>query len=397
MRPVVAVPPEIDTLLQRRAALWRDPYAMQELFTRDAVSLDARFGGWATGAARSAHAVGWLVVPPYKAYVLRPAFYRLDGEMARIKGYYVDAVLKQEPVGFFDMDLERDDDGRWRIASEVGSFPSRRTAGVLTADSLVKLLDDAGIRTAVVLSMAYSFDGLVPGQGDDYANVRAENDWTAEQVERHPDRLVALCSFNPVREHAITEMERCAKNPAFTGVKLHLGTSPVDLDNPAHVAKTRTLFEAANRLRLPVLVHLAASPEWGARQAEIFLTRLVAAAPDVQVVIAHLWGGAWYNRAALRYFADAVANRHPATKNLYFEVAQAAAIARDSAGALQEVADQMRRIGLNRLYYGSDGAQPPGGVPPKYVWMEFRKHVPLTDDEFRVLFGNVAPWARPRG
>lgn len=103
---------------------------------------------------------------------------------------------------------------------------------------------------------------------------------------RHPDRLVAFCSFNPIREHALTEIERCARHPAFKGIKLHFGTSPVHLDNPSHVARTRRVFEAANRLRLPIEVHLAATPEWGDRQARIFLDELVAAAPDVQVVVA---------------------------------------------------------------------------------------------------------------
>ena len=41
-------------------------------------------------------------------------------------------------------------------------------------------IDDAGIRKAVVLSLAYAFDGLLPAAvGEEYAHVRAENDWVA--------------------------------------------------------------------------------------------------------------------------------------------------------------------------------------------------------------------------
>ena len=254
----------------------------------------------------------------------------------------------------------------------------------MLADDLISQLDDAGIRRAVVLSNAYFFDGLVPVRGEPYALVRAENDWTAAQVMRHADRLVALCSFNPLADHALPELERCSKNDAFTGIKLHLGTSGVDLENPDHVAKTRRVFEAANRRGLPLLVHTAASTSWGKEQAEIFLEQLVAAAPDVPVVIAHLWGGAFYSEPALAVFADAVSNRHPAAKNLSFEVASA----QETGDAMRESATRhMRRIGLERIYFGSD-------APPEKSWKDFRRKMPLTNDELDTLAKNVAPWAQ---
>jgi uncharacterized protein len=212
-------------------------------------------------------------------------------------------------------------------------------------------------------------------------------------VMRHPDRLVGFCSFNPVRDHALAEIERCARNPAFKGVKLHLGTSPVDLDNPEHVARTRRVFQAANRLRLPIQVHLAASPEWGERQARIFLDQLVSAAPDIQVVVAHLWGGARYSRDALDVLADAVASGRPEAKNLYFDVAQAAEVARGEGEVLRGIARQMRRIGMDRIYYGSDSPRG-AGIPPKESWAKFYSDVPLTQEERRALANNVAPWVR---
>ncbi|HEX6574277.1 MAG TPA: amidohydrolase family protein [Gemmatimonadaceae bacterium] len=388
--PVVKLPPALETLIRERASRRRDPDSMRSLFTEDAVTLSTRFPTWETGIDRSVWAVGWF--PPFQPYVLRPAQYRMRGQVAQIMGYYMDAASPNEILGFFDIDAELGRDGQWRISSEAGSFPQLRKSEPLSADDLIKLLDEAGIRRAVILSNAYFFDGLVPIPGDDYANVRAENDWTAEQVAKYPDRLVAFCSFNPTREHASRELDRCAKSGAFKGVKLHLGTSPVDLDNPVHVAKTRKIFEQSNRLGLPLLLHLTASPEWGKRQAEIFLNQLVTAAPDVQVVVAHLWGGAWYNDEVLSFFADAVSNGRPGTKNLYFEVSQAALITRGKPAMLQAIATHMRRIGLNRMYYGSDTPLPPGESPKK-IWEDFRKNVPLTDAEFRILANNVAPWA----
>lgn len=390
--PTVELPADVAALLRRRAELWKDLEALEALYTDDAVAVGIEVPNVVLGRTRSAQAVGWMGGALYVPYTLTPVFFRPGDGAARIAGYYTQRTDGRN-VGLFHMDVERGVDGIWRIASEVPVFPRRRPVEPLVADQLIALLDEAGIRKAVVLSLAYVLDGLLPNEGDPYANVRAENDWVAEQVLRYPDRLVAFCSFNPTRDHALIEIERCAGNPAFKGVKMHFGTSPVDLDNPAHVARTRRVFEAANRLRLPIQVHLTATPEWGARQAGTFLNELAAAAPDIQIVVAHLWGGAAYSDAALAVLAEAVASGHPAARNLYFDMTQAAEVVRGNQEALQSIARHMRRIGMSRIYFGSDSPRG-AGIPPKQSWEKFLADVPLTQEEFRTIANNVAPWVR---
>ena len=56
---------------------------------------------------------------------------------------------------------------------------------------------------------------------------------------------------------------------------------------------------------------------------------------------------------------------------------------------------RMRQIGLDRIYYGSDGPQF-GGAPPRVVWKHFRKHMPLTDDELLTIANNVAPFVNAK-
>jgi predicted TIM-barrel fold metal-dependent hydrolase len=317
----VELPQDLARLLTQRAERWRDAAALKELYTSDAWVLSYGMPGWGRGP----DALSTLPYLFFGAEKLTPVLFRTNGSTSSIAGYYTRGEgAEAEYIGNFHMTVERTPDGVPLIASETPSFPiPPRVRKPVIADDLISMLDDAGIRRAVVLSNAYFFDGLIPVRGDAYAMVRAENDWTAEQVMRHPDRLVALCSFNPTKDYALAELERCSKTPAFTGVKLHFGTSGVDLDNPEHVAKTRRVFEAANRLRLPLLIHTAATPSWGKEQAETFLNQLVAAAPDVQVVVAHLWGGAFYSEPALDVFAGAVSSGNPVAKNLYFEVASA--------------------------------------------------------------------------
>jgi uncharacterized protein len=57
------------------------------------------------------------------------------------------------------------------------------------------------------------------------------------------------------------------------------------------------------------------------------------------------------------------------------------------------IAQRMRQIGLDRMFYGSDGAFD-GHPDPQASWQAFRKGIPLTDAEFATIVGNVAPYLR---
>jgi hypothetical protein len=108
-----------------------------------------------------------------------------------------------------------------------------------TADDLITMLDEAGIKRAAVFSIAYQFSN--PNRqavADEYAKVRAENDWTSARVARHPARLRGFCSVNPLRDDALDEIRRCAMDPFLRhGLKLHFGNSDVRL--------TRVYFDAS--------------------------------------------------------------------------------------------------------------------------------------------------------
>jgi predicted TIM-barrel fold metal-dependent hydrolase len=76
------------------------------------------------------------------------------------------------------------------------------------------LLDAAGIQRALVLSIAYQFGNPnKPKVENEYAQVKAENDWTSQEVARFPDRLRAFCAVNPLKDYALDELARCAQDP----------------------------------------------------------------------------------------------------------------------------------------------------------------------------------------
>jgi predicted TIM-barrel fold metal-dependent hydrolase len=113
-------------------------------------------------------------------------------------------------------------------------------------------MDSAGIQQALLLSMAYTW-GKASREpvADEYEQVKAENDWTAQQAAQFPDRLRAFCSLNPLKPYALDELARCSSTPLLRrGLKLHFGNSDVDLDNPENVAQVRRVFAAANGYRI---------------------------------------------------------------------------------------------------------------------------------------------------
>jgi Amidohydrolase len=141
----------------------------------------------------------------------------------------------------------------------------RASIGVqgIDADTVVSELDVAGIQRAVVLSVAYGFSNPnKPAVADEYAHVRAENDWTSTQVGRFPQRLLGFCSVNPLREYALVEIARCATDKNLrSGLKLHFGNSDVNVDNPEHLNQLRLVFRAANQHGMAIVVHMQlASP-----------------------------------------------------------------------------------------------------------------------------------------
>ena len=266
----------------------------------------------------------------------------------------------------------------------------------ITAAELVKHLDDAGIRRAVVLSTAYSFSNPARKVQNDYQFVRADNDWTANQVAQYPDRLIGFCGLNPVKDYALTELARCAKNPNLArGLKLHFGNSFVEYGNPQQIEQLKRVFRAANGYGMAIVVHMRAntSQKMGREEALQFLNELLPAAPDVTVQIAHMGGAGDVEPTifdeVLGVFVDAIAKGDPRTKNLWFDVTSVTLNLTDMSAA--RIVERIRQLGVQRMLFGSD-APAPNNVP-RITWAAFRK-LPLTDQEFRTIETNVAPYAR---
>lgn len=266
----------------------------------------------------------------------------------------------------------------------IVKMPARNAA------ALLRELDEAGIDRAVVLSVGYSFADERKGLDDPDRLTREENDWTSAEVSKSGGRLIGFCSANPLRPAALGELERCLSLPGMSGIKQHLGNSGVSLRNAEQLSRMEQVFMLAQRLRVPVLVHMRArgGQSYGAEDAHIFLDRIVPLAPGIKIVVAHLGGaGPGYAQAdeVMAVFGEATRRKDQRMSNLYFDVATNVT-EETTAEEAAVIVKRIREVGPRHILYGSDLSPPGGSIASG--WMLFRTKVPLTDAEFRTIARN---------
>lgn len=396
--PPIELPPDLEALIDARGRAAQDNSALADLYTDDVWLVPSESPTWIRG--RDA-VIAWWIASHYKAFRLTPVGSAVVGSGGHVTAYLTegegDAARHAAHVL---LSVRRDSTARWRIAAEAVAPPGPATVKPITASDLVQLLDAAGIERAAVLSVAYMFGSPNRTVENEHEKVKAENDWTSQQVARYPDRLRGFCSFNPTRDYALEELARCAKDPHLrAGFKLHFGNSVVDYHNAQHVERLRQVFRAANEQKMPIVVHMRASISrklpYGRDEARIFLNELLPAAPDIPVQIAHLAGAGGFADPlvdqALTVFIEAIAKKDPRATRLYFDLTGAVTL-NIPVDQARLVATRIRQLGVERIVYGSDAAAG-GNLPPRQGWAAFRQ-LPLTDAEFRTIATNLAPYMR---
>jgi predicted TIM-barrel fold metal-dependent hydrolase len=264
---------------------------------------------------------------------------------------------------------------------------------------LVGLLDQAGIRRGLVLSMGYTFGDERKNVPDPDRATREENDWTSAQVVSSRGRLIGFCSANPLRDAALEELGRCLSLPGMVGIKLHLGNSGVSLRDSVAARRTEQVFAFANAHRAPIVVHMRyrGGTDYGRQDAELFLDRLLSRAPDVVVQVAHFGGSSGfpdYAEEVMDVFARAIEGHDPRTRNLYFDQTTVAT-SETTPDEGERIARMIRRVGPGRVFFGSD-LPISGNPPPAEGWAIFRTRVPLTTGELRTIALNEPPYFHGR-
>jgi ketosteroid isomerase-like protein len=149
--------PEVTRVLERRGEHWNQAASLERVYTDDSIVFSDLGPEWVRGRSEVAKFVSTRFARPYR---LTPQASLVRGARAQVAGYYTRGEGEAaRHFGQFHLDLERGSDGAWRIAVERSTFPAPQTDEAITGENLVSVLDAAGVSRAVVLSVAYWFDG----------------------------------------------------------------------------------------------------------------------------------------------------------------------------------------------------------------------------------------------
>lgn len=196
--------------------------------------------------------------------------------------------------------------------------PARGIDRQTSPDALVRLMDRIGIERSVV-------SGLMFATG---TRVEAMNDWVADAIRAHPDRVLGYCYINPnFPESMGDEIERCFDQPGFAGFKLHVSWNGVAYDAPAY----EPVYKFAAARRLPILAHT-----WGDESVRA-LARMARQYPAIPFLAGHSGAG------------DVEINVDEArrTPNLFLELTY-------SGGTPWQVKRLAEEVGADRIVWGSD-------------------------------------------
>lgn len=273
-----------------------------------------------------------------------------------------------------------------------GCLKTHHPPAVLASDAIAAL-DAARMAKGVVLSCAYLYGkhSLRLSAADIAKYTRLENEFTAAEVARYPDRLIGFLSVDPLRDSALPEIRYWAEHGKLVGLKLHFAVSEVHMQRPAEREKVAAAVAEAAAHGMPMVIHVGA-PTFDVADADLFIREVLPRAGESWVQIAHATGGGWPIKTGrhvrvLRVFADHIAKNDPATRHLLFDLSFVP-MPEETAAEAAELAKEIRRIGIDRFVFGSDFNE---DTPIHQI--ENLRRLGLTPEEIDKLKRQCAPWA----
>ena len=278
------------------------------------------------------------------------------------------------------------------LCRRVGDCLDTNDPPAVYAADAVRALDVAGVAKGVVLSCAYLYGLRDLGlSSEEVAHwTRLENEFTANEVAKFPGRLAGFLSVDPLRPSALDELAHWRGSTTLRGLKLHFATNGVDLNDASHRARVGAVIAAAAADGLPMVIHIGGRG-FGPREATIFIDEILPRAGRSAIQIAHAAGGVPMPNddqvRVLGLFADRIAARDPMTERVSFDLSFVPLDGTDAAGAAA-LAAALRRIGIDRLHFGSDF----NVESPAMAQLRLRR-LGLTPAELARIAGACAPWA----
>lgn len=117
------------------------------------------------------------------------------------------------------------------------------------------------------------------------------NEYVAEYVARHPEKLIGFCSVDPNDDDAVEQLDHAVLKLGLKGLKL----GPIYQNIHPGGEKSRRVFKRAEQLQIPVLIHQGTTfcSNVSLEVANpIQLQPIALECPELRMVIAHM-GHPW--------------------------------------------------------------------------------------------------------
>jgi predicted TIM-barrel fold metal-dependent hydrolase len=239
------------------------------------------------------------------------------------------------------------------------------------AEKYIKTLDETGIEKGIVMGLDWGMS--IAGEAE--WSVEEMNQWVANQVAKHPDKLYGVCFVDPRRgDRAIKLVEKAIGDWGMKGVKIFppCGFYP---DDP----KWFPLYKKCVELDVPLFSHTGiwGVPLMGTKYADpIYLDEVAAKFPDLNIVMVHFGGPYWIEKglqillARPNMYADISANQLIAFSNpeRYFRI----------------LSSVFGTIAKSRIMFGTDWPLFEQTFKDK-DWVEWVKNIPEKAKEYDLM------------
>ena len=226
---------------------------------------------------------------------------------------------------------------------------TRYTGLKVSAQDCVRAMDEGDVAAAAVMTLVD-----LPGPNP------AAMELIADACHQFENRLYGFLRLQPEADEAEGLLRTAVTKLGFRGLKLH----PVStLAHPAG-DETVSLVRVAGELGVPTLFHCGDEP----RSTPLAIAGTAAACPDSTIILGHMGG---------YYHVDEAIDVAEQYGNIVLETS--------AMPYPDKIAEAVRRIGADRVVYGSDGPMSPPALERQKVTV-----AGLSDDEVALILGGNA-------
>ena len=206
-------------------------------------------------------------------------------------------------------------------------------SGMVGKRDLITNMDKEGVNWSVVFGFPWR-------KVDHY---KRHNDYIIESVQKHPDRLIGFCCFDPVSRDASKEVERCL-DAGLKGVG-ELAVYDSDFSGDV-IAALNEIMAVSSQYDVPILLHTnePVGHQYHGKQSMTLynLYNLIKRYPSNRIVLAHWGGGLFFYMLMKKEVREVMAN-------VWFDTAASPYL---YTPEIYRIAGEI--AGFDRIFFGSD-------------------------------------------